>query len=151
MLAPDGSVLVAGGRVSDAGDANPRTPPDMEILEPPYLTSTKPRPVLLEAPPVITSDTEFTITLAPDAAAADELVLVAFGSTVQGNDPSQRLVEMKITGGGTPGGGPITATAPPASWAPEGRYLLFALSDRIPSEGRAIELRNDARDEARTQ
>jgi hypothetical protein len=142
LVTRDGSVAVLGGRTS-APDAAQKIPPDMEIVEPSYRDPSLARPFIVAAPDTAISDTPFTVQLASEAGtvSADELVLLAFAATVGTTDSSQRLVQLDFQPGAAPG--ELTVLAPPAAWAPAGRYLLFALRERIPSEGVALELRNE--------
>jgi hypothetical protein len=142
LVTRDGSVAVLGGRTA-APDAALKIPPDMDIVEPSYLDPSLRRPFIVAAPDTVISDTPFTVQLASEAGSvpADEMVLLAFTATVGTTDASQRLVQLDFQPGAAPG--ELTVSAPPAAWAPAGRYLLFALRERIPSESVALELRNE--------
>lgn len=127
LLLPDGRVLMAGSvpaTVQNPATGQPREK-GIEIFEPPYLFRGE-RPLIEEAPALISWDEPFTIRTA-DADDVSELVLVRAGSVTHVYNPEQRLIELETQ---ERGDGTITALAPPdAALAPPGSYMLFLLQE----------------------
>jgi hypothetical protein len=143
LLSVDGRVLVAGGLANRLTDEMDRAPPDLDILEPPYLDPARARPVIDEPrPQEITAEATFALTFAPEEPFPDEIVLLAFGSTLLGGDGGQRLVQLRIVGEDR-ASGEMAVMGPTAALAPAGRYLLFALHRRTPSRGIAVRVTNN--------
>jgi hypothetical protein len=135
VLLADGRVMVGGGLVTIS---SAREPPDLDVIEPPYLAPGRARPIVAGAPATIAHDTPFSLTVTGGGPPPHEIVLMAFGSSARGYDPNQRLVQLASS---PPDGlGNVTVQGPPASWAPPGRYLLFAVADHVPSVGVPVRL-----------
>lgn len=115
--------------------------PDFDLLEPPYLASGRSRPQIVEAPSSATSGETFAVQVASDGPSPDEVVVMAFGTTLLANNVGQRLVELAVVATER-AGRTLIVRAPPPSWAPAGRYLLFVLAKRVPSTAVPMELFN---------
>jgi Domain of unknown function (DUF1929) len=145
LLLPSGAVFVTGGYFTAdyKSDENDRAQPEVQILQPPYMFSGRPRPVIAAPPPAeIRAGEPFPLRVAPAPSDAAEVVLMAFGATVAGQNVAQRLVELSIDGRSQDGQG-LTVMGPASlEVAPPGRYLLFVVDvvdgARVPSEGVAV-------------
>ena len=132
LLLPDGRVLMAGGgglpgRATDQLNA--------EIYSPPYLFKGA-RPTIGSAPNGVAWGSNFDVTT-PDAASITKVSLIRSPSVTHAFDENQRFQFLNFT----TGSGKITVTAPTASLAPPGDYLLFLLnSSGVPSTGTFIRL-----------
>jgi hypothetical protein len=120
VLLPDGRVLSAGDSGSGGGLNT------VEIFSPSYLFHGA-RPTITGAPSTISSGGQFSITTNQPVTRA---VLMSPGATTHNDDMNQRHVELAVT----PVAGGATVTAPSASVAPSGWYMLFALNaSGVPS------------------
>jgi hypothetical protein len=134
------AVLLPSAEVAMAGWNNDA----IEIFRPPYLFH-GPRPVISSAPAVIYRGRNFTFD-SPQAGSIAKVVLVRPMAITHQTDPHQRVLE--LTSMHDPGAGNrVTATAPdgggrPHSLAPQGHYMLFAISHAgVPSVAAWVELR----------
>lgn len=142
LLLPDARVLVAG----KDGDFQtfPYKYPErrVEIFSPPYLFSST-RPAFTNL-----ADLEFayraTVTLNVKSAAVastniDNVALIRLGATTHGVNMDQRFVGLRITG--RPTTSSINVVTPPdAMIAPPGYYMLFLLSNGVPSLAKIVKL-----------
>jgi Galactose oxidase-like, Early set domain/Bacterial Ig domain len=129
ILLPDARVLISGG-----GRFNNDNPPiyqySAEFFSPPYLFN-GPRPTISgvsTASPALGS--AFTVST-PNAASITAVSLIRFGSATHTFNMSQKFIPLAFTAGA----GGLTVTAPANSLlAPPGNYMLFILSNGIPSK-----------------
>lgn len=112
----------------------------VEIFSPPYMDSPS-RPAITNLPAKITYNSKFDVNAS--GLKGDVKVRMAYaGFRTHAVDMGQRMVELETVGSGD---GTVTVTAPKnASVMPPGHYLLFAVADGIPSEGKWISLQNGA-------
>jgi hypothetical protein len=147
LLLPSGAVVVTAGYYTAAyrpADYDQERP-GVQILRPPYLASAvaRRRPVITQPPPrELRPGQAFTLGVTASPEAALQVVLMAFGATLVGQNVDQRLVELEITGRAD---GILTVQSPPSTrLAPPGRYLLFVVrqdgDQRLPSPGVAVSL-----------
>lgn len=134
-----GALLLPDGRVMTAG-SNPARRVDelrIETYRPPYLFR-GPRPSIATAPDAVACGDSFDVRVADDDPddPVDELVLVRHASTTHCLNTDQRLAELPVEGRDDDS----LSTRLPANpnVLPPGYYLLFALCDGVPSEGRAV-------------
>jgi hypothetical protein len=132
LLLPDGRILVtgSGARTGDVDQLN------AELYSPPYLLR-GPRPILTDAPPVLSYGTSFVATT-PEGSSIAKVTLVRLGSVTHSFDQNQRFMTLTFEAGTTG----ITVTAPASpNLAPPGDYLLFILNgDGVPSVGRFVRI-----------
>ncbi len=140
LLLPDGRVLSTGDERNPISDSPTGASPNEtgEIYSPPYLFR-GPRPVISSAPEAVPWDVPFVVRATGEV---DDAVLIAPSAVTHANDMTQRLVPL-ATVGEHPGG--VTLQSPPsASVAPPGWYMLFVLSDGVPSVATWVRLGADA-------
>ena len=108
----------------------------VQIWTPGYLQNGQPRPVITSAPADLTYGQNFTIQYS-GVSGIDRIVLNRVTGATDSNHMDQRQVV--LTGGTTAGS--IAANSPPNSnIAPPGQYLLFVLSNGVPSVGKYVSL-----------
>jgi uncharacterized repeat protein (TIGR01451 family) len=137
LLLPDATVLVAGGgRENGRSQPDPKDQPNAEIYSPPYLFK-GPRPVISNAPAVLSYGTAFTVTT-PDAARIASVSMIPLGAVTHAYNQTQRFVPVTFTAGS----GQLTVTAPAdGNTAPPGNYMLFLVDDQgIPSVAAMVRL-----------
>ena len=131
VLLKDGRVLIGGGMLGLGQIGCER--PDVRIFSPPYLSGA--RPVLEVAEPVRAANGG-EIALRVSGAAVRErrgVVLMACSSETHSFDQNQRYVELAVH---RDGHGRLRARIPDARCAPQGDYILYAISrDGVPSVG----------------
>lgn len=99
----------------------------IDFYSPPYLFK-GPRPQITAAPKAVDYSSTFPISTSGPAVA--KAILMAPGATTHAVEMNARRVELAVTA--TSDG--FTATAPTATVAPPGYYMLFVLTpDGIPS------------------
>ena len=111
------------------------------MLDPPYLTEGRPRPRIAEPPSGgIRFERPFDLTLVEAPPGPLEVVLMAFGSTVVGQNVTQSHLQLAATRSAD--GRRVTAMGPASrALTPPGRYLLFVLDAAgIPSVGVPVAL-----------
>lgn len=131
ILLPDARVLVAGGGRpdADAGISNP----NLEVFSPPYLFK-GPRPQITNAPEALSYGESFNIqTTGP---LVDQINFIRLGATTHAFDQTQIINKLQFT---NLNNGQISVGAPslPNDAGP-GYYMLFALSNGVPSTARII-------------
>ena len=131
LLLPSGQVMVAGWNNTT-----------IEIFDPPYL-SRGPRPTIAAAPSLVHHGESYTIE-SPDASSIVKVVLVRPMAVTHQTDTEQRVLEMPYVHDHV---NPtrLSLTAPhgghPHSLAPQGHYMMFAISNQgVPSIARWIYL-----------
>jgi len=122
------AVLLPDGRIMSAGDTGPGGGRSaIDFYSPPYLNQ-GPRPSITSAPGQVGHGSSFSVNVSgPDTSRA---VLMAPSATTHANEMHARHVELDVT----QVAGGFTATAPSATVAPPGYYMLFVLTpDGVPS------------------
>jgi len=126
LLLPDGRIMSAGDNASGGGRQR------IDFFAPPYLFR-GPRPKIAFAPQRLRYGARFAIRTG--GARATRAVLMAPGATTHANEMNARRVTLRVTR--TRSG--LTATAPRASVAPPGYYMLFVMTrNGVPSVARWI-------------
>jgi hypothetical protein len=131
LLLPSGQVMVAGWNNTS-----------IELFDPPYL-SKGPRPSIAAAPSLVHHGQSFTIE-SPDASAIVKVVLVRPMAVTHQTDTEQRVLELPyVHDHANPTR--LGLTAPhgghPHSLAPQGHYMMFAISNQgVPSIAKWIYL-----------
>jgi hypothetical protein len=125
LLLPDGRVLTCG--------SNPARRVDelrIETYRPPYLYQ-GPRPGIVDTPESVTYGEAFDVDT-PEAPDIDEVVLVRPATATHCLTTDQRLVELAVEHRED---ATLTARIPDEpNVLPPGYYMLFVLSDGVPSE-----------------
>ena len=140
LLLPDARVLSTGDDWTISEESPDEGMPDEtgEIYSPPYLFK-GPRPAISWAPRAVRWDVPFGVGAKGDI---DDAVLVAPAAVTHANDMSQRLVPLEIVAEHQGG---VTVQSPPsASVAPPSYYMLFLLSDGVPSVAKWVRLDGEA-------
>lgn len=130
LLLPDGSVFVSGSNINgSSGDPAVVAQRNIELFLPDYYNASG-RPVIDEAPPLVTSAEEtfaFRMASAAQANAIAKVALVRCGSVTHAADYDQRYVALQFSN--EAGSDTITATLPgDASVLPPGYYMLWAVN-----------------------
>jgi hypothetical protein len=158
LLLPDGRVMVAGSAPNDPtsfSDASFKTERRVEYYYPPYLTSGRERPAILEMSrsdwTAYNTTLSILITVEPTCTAnPDELVqfsVIQPGFRTHSTGHGQRMVW--LTSQVIPGhyGADtlcfVLVTPPTPEVAPPGWYLLFANCDGIPSVAQWVQIGGD--------
>lgn len=129
VLLPDGRVLVAG---QDSG----MSAYTGELYSPPYLFRGD-RPQISTAPESSRRGRSFSIAT-PEAASIDSVVAIRLSSVTHSVNFEQRLIELPFTDAGD---GTLTAMVPAnPNLTPPGYYMLFILTDGIPSESTMLRI-----------
>jgi len=135
LLLPDGRALVAGGAGEPSLDAPAGTSDLIHLYTPPYLARS-PRPEILTL-----SATEFqrggsfTMTLRFGQLLSDVVLIGMRACAGYSDGGPQRLVRLRFT----LRRGTVRVSLPKKTDPlPPGHYLLFALVDDVPSEGRIV-------------
>lgn len=109
----------------------------LEVFTPPYLQTGKPRPVISDAPKILTYKSSFMVTLG-SSDTISKVSFVRYGSSTHNLNTDQRLVELEILG---QKGNLLYLKAPPSgSIAPPGNWMLFVFRDGVPSIAKTIKL-----------
>jgi len=141
LLLPSGGVFIGGGQIFD-GDASTENA-NFEILEPPYLTEGRPRPLIQRAPDTLTFGSRFVVEVEPTSTSSEPatVVLMAYGSVTFGRNVPQRHLELVVESV-SPDGRQMVVQGPDTPLAaPPGRYLLFVVDGaRVPSRGVPVAL-----------
>jgi Domain of unknown function (DUF1929) len=128
LLLPDGRIMSAGDDKTGGGKQL------IDFYSPPYLFAGV-RPTVTSSPTQVDFGSTFPIGTAD--AVVTRAVLMAPGATTHAVDMNARHVELAVTPTGD--GTTFTATAPTASVAPPGYYMLFALTSAgVPSVARWV-------------
>jgi Domain of unknown function (DUF1929)/Bacterial Ig-like domain (group 3)/Bacterial Ig-like domain (group 2)/Abnormal spindle-like microcephaly-assoc'd, ASPM-SPD-2-Hydin len=136
LLLPDGTVLSGGGQCTIAQGCNPNS---VEIFSPPYLFA-GPRPTITSAPASIGGGQTFFVGT-PNAAAITQVSLIRLGAVTHTFNQEQRFSSLAFSQ--TTGG--LNVTAPQnANLAPSGFYMLFVLSNGVPSAASIIHVDNSS-------
>ncbi len=124
------AVLLPDGRVLSAGQNSSSSYQKMgEIYSPPYLFK-GPRPTIATAPSSVRYGEAFTVST-PDASMIDRVALIRPDSVTHSINFDQRYVLLTFT---ATDGATLSVTSPPTgNHAPPGWYMLFILSNGIPS------------------
>ena len=154
LLLESGHVITVGSEMKNLNDYYPSINPNcwptveracsdafeyrIERFTPPYLMSNKPRPVLSNVPTALTHDSTFFIELSSPISAVDRVTFVRYTTTTHSTNTDQRFVELEIL---AKDGNKIYLQMPPnAAIAPPGNWMLFALSNGVPSVAKTINL-----------
>jgi hypothetical protein len=136
LLLPDGRVLSGGGQCFGDPNCNPNS---AEIYSPPYLFA-GPQPTITSAPASIEGGQTFFVAT-PDAANITQVSWIRLGAVTHTFNQEQRISFLSFsqaTGG-------LNVTAPPsANLAPPGYYMLFLLSNGVPSVASIIQVDNSS-------
>jgi hypothetical protein len=146
VLLPDATVLVMGGDRTDRIPNNliPGVPGDRdvgvpvaEVYKPPYLFK-GPRPVIEAAPSTIAYGGSFQVRVSGGGEKVDSVVLIRLSPQTHKWDWENRYIKLAFDEGS---GGTVSVKAPafPALVIP-GYYMLFVLSDGVPSEAALVHL-----------
>lgn len=134
ILLPDGRVFVSGGDFETGAGSLTGVSSSGEFFAPPYLFG-GPRPTIVAAPAQVQLGAAFSLQVAGDV---DEVVLVRLGSMTHSLNTDQRIVTLPFVANGP---GAIVARIPTdAGAAPPGWYMVFAMSQGIPSEAAMVRL-----------
>ena len=101
----------------------------VQIWTPGYLLQGKPRPVITSAPSTITYGQNVTVQFT-NASSIDRVVLNRVSGATDSNHMDQRQV---VLTGASSAGSVAVNTPPNSNIAPPGQYMLFVLSDGVPS------------------
>ena len=133
LLLPDGRVLTAGGGNRD-GLVDQR---NAEIFSPPYLFKGS-RPVIVTSPGQVGYGQNFTVNVASESP-VDRVTLTKLASITHQFDMGQNFVELSFDSNNE---FTLTVEAPQDSLhAPPGWYMLWALSNGVPSKSEYVLLR----------
>jgi hypothetical protein len=136
LLLPNGTVLSGGGQCSASQGCNPNS---AEIFSPPYLFA-GPQPTITSAPATISGGQTFFVGT-PNAANITQVSWIRLGAVTHTFNQEQRISFLgfsQATGG-------LNITAPPsANLAPAGFYMLFLLSNGVPSVASIIQVDNSS-------
>ncbi len=132
LLLPDGRVVSSGGG-EGAGATGVHN--DAEIYSPSYLFAGT-RPTIAAAPDAVGYGQSFTVGT-PDAANVTAVNLIRLPSTTHAFDANQRFVSVPFSR--TTGALTVTAPSNP-NLAPPGHYLMFLLSNGVPSVAKIIRI-----------
>lgn len=127
LLLPNGKVWVGGGNVR-ANSGNPATVGilKIELYEPSYIAVVN-RIVIDTAPPVVTFNQPFDVTIDRPASEIGRVVLIRNGSVTHSTDNDQRLVALEIV---SRSGSSIRVKSPPSgNVAPPGYYMLWVVDN----------------------
>ncbi|MGH7569728.1 MAG: galactose oxidase-like domain-containing protein [Gemmatimonadales bacterium] len=123
VLLPDGRVLSAGQNSSSSYQTTG------EIYSPPYLFK-GPRPTIAAAPSFVRYGQTFAVST-PDASKIESIAFIKPHSVTHSVNFDQRHLQLAFT---ATDGATLSVTAPPdGNHAPPGWYMLFILSDGVPS------------------
>ena len=136
LLLPDGRVLTAGSDSMWNPGPFHVNQLRVELFSPPYLFA-GPRPQLTAAPTQVTWGQNFDVG-SPQAASIDAVSFMRCGSATHSFNSDQRMVGLDI---GARTANSLTLKAPPDGFvAPPGYYMLFLLSNGVPSMARFVRL-----------
>jgi hypothetical protein len=138
ILLPDGRVLSAGGGAGGGRDNGLEIPRHRngQIFSPPYLFA-GPRPTIASIPSVIHVGTNFTIS-SPDASSIQRVTMLGLSSTTHSYNEGQHFSELSIVSANA---NSVTVAAPAsAKLAPPTYYLVFALTNGVPSVGKIVQV-----------
>ncbi|KAH9571107.1 hypothetical protein CY35_02G075400 [Sphagnum magellanicum] len=135
-LLPDGRVLIAGSNTHQFYTLTGYLATELRIeaYSPAYLRGN--RPVIANAPEELAYNARFEARVENGNPRAIELNLVSAAYSTHSFGQGQRLIELNAAVPAAAGGGAYTvaANAPPSAViAPAGYYMLFAVSEGIPS------------------
>lgn len=108
----------------------------VQIWTPGYLQNGKPRPVITSSPADITYGQNVTVKYS-GVSSIDRVVLIRVTGATDSNHMDQREV---VLTGGTSAGSIEVNTPPDSNVAPPGQYMLFVLSDGVPSAAAYVSL-----------
>lgn len=126
ILLPDGRVLSAGGNVAG---------PTAQVYSPPYLFQGA-RPTITSAPGYMSYGSTFTVNTS-QATAITSVSLIRTGAVTHAFNMDQRFMQLSFTA--TSGGLNVTAPSS-ANIAPPGYYMLFVLTNGVPSVAAIVQL-----------
>ena len=135
LLLPDGRVLSAGG--GHGGGYNDHA--NAEIFSPPYLFK-GPRPVITSAPNSVSYGAPFVFDT-PSPNSIDAVSWIRLSSVTHSFNMNQRFLKLPITGRSSTS---VIVSAPnSANNCPPGDYMVFALSNGVPSEAKIVSISNN--------
>lgn len=103
----------------------------LEAFEPPYLFLTNTKPVINEAPKILTYKSTFKVSTNTNAKEINFVSFIRYSTTTHSTNTDQRLVELKILGATDTD---IYLEAPSdGNLAPPGNWMLFLVSKGNPS------------------
>ena len=103
----------------------------VQLYTPDYLQNGSPRPVVTSAPTSMVYGASYNIAYS-NVSSVDRVVLNRLAGSTHGNHFDQRQIVLACTNGTS--GLSTACTAPPnSSVAPPGVYMLFVLSNGVPS------------------
>jgi hypothetical protein len=133
---PDGRVLIAGSNTHQFYTLTGYLPTELRIeaFSPPYLFGA--RPVITDAPGELGYGQAFTLTIDGGNPDFIDLNFLSAPYSTHSFSQGQRLLQLNTATPAAVGGGTYTVstTAPPSSViAPSAHYMLFAVSNGVPS------------------
>lgn len=117
----------------------------VQLYTPDYLQTDRPRPVIITTAADIPYASNFTINFS-NVVTVDRVVLNRLVSSTHGQRFDQRQVVLECSGGV---GKTQCASPPNSTIAPPGQYMLFVLTDGIPSVAEYVTLAVSSRGSAR--
>jgi hypothetical protein len=134
---PDGRVLIAGSNTHQFYTLTGYLPTELRIeaFSPPYLGGGA-QPAITDPPAELAYGQAFAVTVAGGNPLFIDLNLLSAPYSTHSFSQGQRLLQLETAVPTDAGGGAytVTTTAPPSSViAPSAYYMLFAVSDGVPS------------------
>ncbi|HET6204546.1 MAG TPA: galactose oxidase early set domain-containing protein [Planctomycetota bacterium] len=140
LLLPTGQVLSAGGEQFPAGHPLASGNSDLAIYDPPYLFR-GPRPVITSSPDYTVAYQQYFPVLFSGVEKVDRVVLMRPGSVTHHFDSEQRLIPLTFE---QTAPGALLALSPPMApathAAPRGDWMLFLVSNGVPSVARPFRI-----------
>lgn len=150
VLTTEGYVVTTGSEMQNYIDTDPNCFPRgekrvctspyeyrIERYTPYYLTTGKPRPVILSAPTELTFNSSFLIEIKEDID-IDRVTFLRYSTTTHYTNTDQRLIELEIIGKKK---GKVGLRMPvDGAIAPPGNWMLFVLKEGVPSVAKTIRL-----------
>jgi len=147
-LTTEGYIVTMGSEMQNYVDTDPNCFPRgqnvctspyeyrIEKYTPYYLTTGKPRPVLISAPAEITYNSTVLIEIEPGTT-IDRVTFIRYSTTTHQTNTDQRFIELEIIG--TTAEGKVGIRMPVnGALAPPGNWMLFVLKEGVPSVAKTI-------------
>ena len=110
----------------------------IERFTPPYLLTSKARPIIESAPAKLTYNSTFVIKMTSPVGDIDRVTFIRYSTVTHQTNTDQRFIELEIL---AKKGNQIYLSMPPNSAiAPPGNWFIFALSKGVPSVAKTINL-----------
>lgn len=150
VLTTEGYIITSGSEMQNYIDRDPNCFPQglrnictspyeyrLERYTPYYLTTGKPRPVLISAPSETTFNSSILIEIEPGTT-IDRVTFVRYSTTTHYLNTDQRFIELEIIGSSNDKVG--IRMPSDGALAPPGNWMLFVLKDGVPSVAKTIRL-----------